>query len=213
MDRFDIIYYINLDKREDRKKEILQELEKMDVNMNKVKRIPGVIENLACLGCSKAHLNALLDFEKTNHNNCLILEDDFMFLMDKKETNQQLNKFWDSGNEWDVLMLSGHIKKYQSANINSLYKVNDGQTTSGYSVNRHYLPKLIQNYREGIEELRKCNKGRNGYCIDMYWKRLQPESKWFIFYPKIGKQRPGYSDIEKRVVDYRNENRDIKVKK
>jgi hypothetical protein len=40
------------------------------------------------------------------------------------------------------------------------------------------------------------------YAIDQYWKLLQPNSKWYIFYPKIGKQRESFSDILKTNVNY-----------
>jgi len=31
---------------------------------------------------------------------------------------------------------------------------------------------------------------------------LQPVSKWYIFEPKLGKQRGSYSNIEEKSVDY-----------
>jgi hypothetical protein len=38
--------------------------------------------------------------------------------------------------------------------------------------------------------------------VDQYWKRLQPQSNWYIFEPKLGKQRASFSDIEDTAVDY-----------
>ena len=46
------------------------------------------------------------------------------------------------------------------------------------------------------------NSVRDLYAIDMYWKKLQPQSNWFIFYPKIGFQYDSYSDIENHIVNY-----------
>jgi len=211
--RFDIIYYINLDKREDRKTQLLQELNKMNIDMNKVKRIPGVISHLSCLGCSLAHLNALLDFQQNNYNNCLILEDDFTFKHDQKTTFDVLNNFWNSGKQWDVLMMSGNIRKYAPTDHKNIYKVTDAQLASGYSVNKNFLPILLNNYQDGINQLSKLEKRRSELCLDIYWKVLQPKSNWFVLYPKIGCQRPGFSDIENRDVNYnRFEINDIKVK-
>ena len=210
-DKFDMIYYINLDKREDRKKQILEELTKMNINMNKVKRIPGIIHDIGALGCSFAHLNALTDCDENNYNNCLILEDDFVFKFNKQETYNTLNNFWNSGKPWDILMFSGNIIKYKPTNLQFLLKVNNGQTTSGYSVNKVFLPKLLKNYKEGIDKFKKLNIKKNHVCLDIYWKKLQHSSNWYVLYPKLGYQRPGYSDIEKRNVEYKCETKDIKI--
>lgn len=207
-DKIDMIYYINLDKRTDRKADILSELHKMNINPNKIKRISGVITKMGCLGCSQAHLNCLKDFKLNNYQTCLIIEDDFIFKHNKQKTYELLFNFWDSNTMWDVVMFSGNIIKYQQEKPN-LYKVNDGQTTSGYMVNKHFVDTLINNYTIGIQELSKYNKPQHNYCLDIHWKKLQPSSKWYIIYPKLGYQRAGYSDIEKRNVDYKIEHTDI----
>lgn len=204
MNNFDVIYYINLDRRKDRKEHILKELEKMDIDMEKVKRIPGVEEKVNALGCSKAHLNALLDCQNNDYKNCLVLEDDFMFIQDKNKVNELLNKFKGSNTEWDVLMVSGHIKKFTHTNFPYLLNVEYALTTSGYAVNKSFLPTLIENYKEGIEILanRKNRRERAG-LLDVHWGILQPISKWFVLYPKLGRQRPDYSDISKQKVDFK----------
>lgn len=210
-DQFDIIYYINLDKRKDRNKQILEEMNKMNFDMSKVKRIPGELRKIGALGCSISHLNALLDCQKNNYKNCLILEDDFVFKLNKEEAYKNLRKFWNSNKSWDVLMLSGYIIKYEKTNHDFLYKVNNGQTTSGYAINKHFLPSLIQNYQESITELTRLNRKDRLSSLDIYWKKLQPISNWFILYPKLGNQRPGYSDIEGKNVEYKIEFRDMKI--
>ena len=40
------------------------------------------------------------------------------------------------------------------------------------------------------------------YSNDEAWKLLQEKDKWFVFNPRLGKQRPGYSDNEKKFIDY-----------
>jgi len=201
--RFDIIYYINLDKRVDRKTQLLEELNKMNIDMNKVKRIPGVISHIPCLGCSMAQLNVLLDFQQNNYNNCLILEDDFTFKHDQNTTFEILNNFWNSGKQWDVFMMSANIKNFALTDHKNIYKVLDAQTASGYAVNKNFLPILLNNYQDGINQLSKLEKRRNDLCVDMYWKRLQPNSNWFLLNPKLGYQRPSFSDIENKNVNYK----------
>ena len=40
------------------------------------------------------------------------------------------------------------------------------------------------------------------YFIDQYWKRLQPQGRWYVCQPRLAKQRRGVSDIELYVTDY-----------
>ena len=40
------------------------------------------------------------------------------------------------------------------------------------------------------------------YANDQVWMRLQENDRWFVFNPRLGKQRSGYSDNAKRFMDY-----------
>ena len=201
---FDVIYYINLDKRTDRKKSILNELQKMDINMKRVKRIPGIIDKFGALGCSKSHLLCLMDCKKNNYNNCLILEDDFIFKHNKKKTFDILNNFLNGNISWDLLMFSSFVRKWEHTQYPFLIKIHEGQTTSGYCVNNNFLNKLINNFTESIKQLEKHNLPICKFCLDQYWKRLQKNSKWYILNPRIGYQKEDYSDIEKKIVNYKD---------
>jgi hypothetical protein len=60
---------------------------------------------------------------------------------------------------------------------------------------------LLANLREG-NALLEATKNVPNYANDTYWKRLQPNSQWFIFRPKMGLQAPSFSDIEQKDVNY-----------
>ena len=108
-DNIDIIYYINLDKREDRNSEILEELYRMEVPDSKIKRISGVYkEGKGDWGCSLSHLNIMREFNDSEYKNCIVLEDDFIFQTDLDNLNNIFNKFFDSGLDYDVCMLSAN---------------------------------------------------------------------------------------------------------
>ena len=49
----------------------------------------------------------------------------------------------------------------------------------------------------------KQNNIQSSYDVDIYWKLLKPIDNWFIFKKTLGYQRPSYSDIEKKDVDYK----------
>jgi hypothetical protein len=40
------------------------------------------------------------------------------------------------------------------------------------------------------------------YNVDQYWIRLQPSANWFYSIRRIGRQRPGYSDLMGTNVSY-----------
>lgn len=202
-DRIDRVYYINMDHRKDRLHEISQECVRMGIPKEKIQRVPGVKDKFGALGCSKAHLNALTDCYEKGYKNCIVLEDDFMFKYNKEFTWEQLNRFWASNVEWDVVMLSSNTNAWENTSFDFLLKVVAAQTTGGYMVNRAVLDELRQNIRDGIDKL-EADDGtrREEYCIDQYWKSLQPARKWYVFNPIVGHQRDTFSDIQKVVTDY-----------
>jgi hypothetical protein len=75
-------------------------------------------------------------------------------------------------------------------------------TTSGYMINKRFAVTLLQNIREGVENLIRQDI-QSMFAIDVYWMRLQLTTKWYVFKPKLGQQSAGYSDIENCYVDYR----------
>jgi hypothetical protein len=200
----DAIYYINLDHRTDRNEAFLREMDKIQFPREKVKRISGVYEkDRGHLGCSKSHILAMEDFLNSNYRNCIVFEDDFEFsqLTETIESRfHQLSKI-----PFDVCMLAGNEQDLRDSGIPNLKKVNMCLTTSGYMVSKSFAPILLQNFKEGAQLLEKSyneSPYRGEYAIDQYWCLLQPNSKWYIFDPKLGKQRNSFSDIMGGVVNY-----------
>ena len=133
-----------------------------------------------------------------NYKNILIFEDDFEFIVSK-------NNFWkhiDSikNLDYDVIMLSYKLVKHENFN-DTLYKVIEAQTASGYLVNNTFFDALIKNLEEAVPKLIET-KQHWLYINDQYWKHLQPQSKWYAFKTRLGKQRKSYSDLGGRVVNY-----------
>jgi hypothetical protein len=48
----------------------------------------------------------------------------------------------------------------------------------------------------------KNPENKSEYACDMYWKRLQRVDRWYLITPMSIIQRPGYSDIERKNVNY-----------
>ena len=211
MNHFDIIYIINLKHRTDRLEQIMNELKVMEVDEKKIRRINAIYDKeFGALGCAQSHRLALSMFLKDKEaKNCLILEDDFMFSRDKTYVDATLTEVFESLKKWDVLMLSGNLVSIDARRENEKYvKVYDAQTTSGYAVTKEFAPKLVECFKKSEENMKKFfkvyheNLIKHNFAIDMSWKTLQPASNWYSIFPCIGKQRDGYSDIEKREVKY-----------
>jgi GR25 family glycosyltransferase involved in LPS biosynthesis len=198
----DVIYYINLDHRSDRNQLFLNEMSKMNVPKNKIVRISGVYKkNQGELGCSASHIIALTKFQKSSFNNCIIFEDDFEFTKNLNLINKAFKEFFTNNIDWNVCCLSANIIYQENIGYNYINKVTSTQTTSGYMVNKKYNNILLENYKEGYELLLKSyDKGKSDhiqgpYCLDQYWKKIQHDN-WFVFNPKLGKQRNSDSDIQ-----------------
>lgn len=205
LNNFDVIYYINLNHRKDRLKNIITELNKTNIDPKKIIRISGIyMKDFGILGCAKSHCLALEAFLKSSPNNkyCIIFEDDFQFTQEQNIVNELINIVFNNVKEFDVLMLAANILNGQSCDHDFLTKIIDAQTLSGYAVNRKFASILLNNYKESIALLEKEKYKCYPYCFDIYMKRLQPFTKWYALNPCIGKQIESYSDIENKIVSY-----------
>jgi len=196
----DKIFYINLEKRTDRREEIEKELTDYGL-IDKTERYEAhYTPHSGIVGCGYSHLNVLKLAKERNYKNVLILEDDFMFIVPKEEFEESVNAFFETTPTYDVCMISYIVQKGEEIPNNTIIgKVIDGQTASGYIVNNHYFDVLIQLYEWAIPLLEQTNEHWN-YANDHVWKRLQPADNWYYMLKRLGKQRDGYSDNKMCVV-------------
>ena len=194
------IFYINLEKRSDRKDHVEKELKKIGWNnytiFNAIKNKNGK------LGCSLSHLKIIQDAKKNNLPYVVIIEDDIKFT--NPELFQKMLKiFLDEKIDYDVYLIAGNLRGRSYRIRESILKVEKSFTTTGYIVNSHYYDKMIENISEGIKNLIK--EPNNGYfAIDTYLMKLQEKDNWYISYPRTVTQNPDYSDIENKNVNYNN---------
>lgn len=199
--KIDVIYYINLDKRHDRRQQFLQEMLNIGFPEEKIVRISGVeMPGRGDLGCSRSHIKTMEHFIESGHTNCIVFEDDFEFLRPTHEVRSAFNYFFTYDIPYDVCMISANEVDTDRSDYSILKRVINVQTTAGFMVHKDFAPTLLDNFKEGADLLEGSYETGtpNGaeYAVDQYWKRLQPDSKWFMFYPKLGKQRGSVSDIQ-----------------
>lgn len=202
-------FYINLEYRTDRKEQIENELSIMGIN---AKRFNAVCTTNGAIGCTMSHLKLLEKAISENYSHLLILEDDIQFLEPEIFKNN-FNKFLElHENNWDVIIFSGNNVPPYIPIDETCIRVTRCQTTTGYLVNGHYLRILRDNIKEGLEKLIKNPSMHYYFAIDKYWFCLQQCDKWYLIIPLTVIQRESYSDIEKKITNYKTVMTDIDKK-
>ena len=200
------VYYINLEKRKDRKKRIETELKKLKnvKNFNfKINRFNAIKNDIhGGIGCGKSHINILKLAKEKNLPWVVIIEDDIAV----KDLN--LNNYFKIIHnipDWDVFILSGHGKSEKYGRLT--YRCLGIQTTGWYIVKQHYYDKLINVFSESVNNMERLYKeGKDieyeTWAIDQNWKKLQGVDNWLKFKDNLGFQIEDYSDIIKKQVNY-----------
>ena len=204
------IYCINLDRRSDRWSECQANYESMGLSTAAVRRVPAVEDtDFGALGCAKSHVSVLSHFlTQESAPYCLVLEDDFDLVRPFSELVDSFNRLASERIDWDALLLVGTSVIAGARQEPGIARVIESQCTAGYLVNRRYAPALLACFAESIpllESLRGLQPRHlavSRLAIDVAWKRLQRRDRWHIFTPSMGRQRPSFSDIEQRVVNY-----------
>ena len=194
------VYYINLKTRGDRNLNAIKELSSVDFEYE---RFDAIYCSNGRLGCSLSHLAVLELAKRKSMTEVIICEDDICF-KNPELFKKQLRCFLKSQKEWDVLLLGGNVVRPFTISSPYAMKVSHCQTTTGYIVKAHYYDTLIQNIREGIKNLLQYPKKHFHYAIDKHWIQLQKKNDWYLIYPLLVSQIAGYSDIEKREINYGN---------
>lgn len=194
------IMYINLEYRLDRLLEIQNELQSMNLEAERFKGIHYPTHGI--VGCGYSHLNVLKIAKERKYKNILILEDDFTFIVSKEELEKNLELFFDSGMEYNVLMLSYNLRQSQDVpEYPFVGKIVESCSASGYIVHENYYDTLIALYEEAIPLLEST--GHHWlYANDQVWKSLQARDKWYYLKTRIGKQRTSFSDNSLTTMEY-----------
>jgi glycosyl transferase family 25 len=212
--------YINLDSRNDRRELFEKQCKELasiypkDFSFIPVTRFSAIKdEENGAIGCTKSHIECLRLAKANGWDHVLILEDDALVTHPEilvHQVNSFLSRFRD---EWDVLLFSGNNYPPFKIEAPDCFRVANCQTTGCYLVCSRYYDKLIRNFEEGLEGLITNPENKGAYACDSFWKRLQQQDRWYLITPLCVIQRAGYSDIEKREVDYEKLMTDLVKKK
>jgi hypothetical protein len=193
------IFYINLEKRTDRKEHIEAQLNA--VGLTTFQRFNAVYLKNGRVACTMSHIKCLELAKERSYDHVLICEDDTTFL-DVPLFQAQLSKFLAKGHAWDVVLIAGNNVPPYDRIDDTCVSVTRCQTTTCYLVGGHYFDTLLTNMREGLAKLIREPEQHVNYAIDKYWLALQSKDHWFLITPLTVIQREDYSDIEQKRTNY-----------
>lgn len=206
------IKIINMEHRLDRKDECRKEFESIglsagDYSFFHAKYVP----DLGARGCALSHAKALADFLFNEEKSfVLILEDDFS-IRQGSNLIPSLQEILQHAFYWDVFLLAHNDSiPITATQVKNAFRVINARTASAYIVGRLYAAKLIEVFFRSGELLKRAEalpspnkeKAMSAFACDILWKELQVKDRFWVHHPSLMFQRPSYSDIEKRMVDY-----------
>jgi glycosyl transferase family 25 len=192
------VVYINLNERTDRREAVETELLRV-FPAEKIERFAAIRNAKGAIGCSLSHITVLERAKAAGWSNVLVVEDDMLWNTpaELEQSAAHVKRIVEGSEGWDVVMLGGTF-----VGCNKEGRVRVAQSGVSYLVCRDYYDTLIANLREGITGLIRGGDYKV-FALDQYWKRLQPRDRWWVALPMACYQRPDFSDIEGKVVDYR----------
>lgn len=140
------------------------------------------------MGCTLSHLMIAEKALKAGLKNYLVFEDDVML---KEGFNDHFSSYISQlKNDWDLLYLGGNNNGVPLEMVSeNIGRCRQTYTTHAYGVNWPVMQKLVQ-------VLRQHEK------VDLCVSSLQRDHKCYIFQPHIAGQRPAYSYIQGKEVEY-----------
>ena len=200
MNYIDKIYYINLDKRTDRKELFEKQIDDYLIPRNKIERFPAIHNQSGMIGCNQSHLQVLKLALKNKFENILIFEDDFEFLIPKEKFYDLLNKFFQKyKDDYDVCYLQySTLETTDKDEIIGQTKKSHG--AAGYLINKKIIQDYINILEYSTNQLIKTNEHWN-YQNDVCWHPLQKIKNFYYFKERIGKQRASHSDLSGQFCD------------
>ena len=191
------VFYINLDSREDRNKEICRELKSFRISG--AKRFPGIHRSSGALGCSLSHQSVITNSRTSEIRGTVVFEDDLIFIARPKLVGRVVREFLNNPAA-DVLCIANFTKDRTTYFSPNLQRTTDVQTMACYLFKPHMKMHLERASELSIKQLVETD-GAEG-ILDKKWKMLQKDFTFVVPRAKLAIQRNSFSDILKKQAKY-----------
>ena len=203
----DCVVYLNLDERLDRKERCEATLN--EVGITPYYRIPAIKDDIGQRGCALSHYNIIKHAKENKYKNILIFEDDFGI----NDTTTFKSNLLSTLKQIETHKLNPHMvylggtlisNKNQKIDAN-LFKLGPTKATHSYIIYENLYDVILDRYDNINVYDDRLWSGPHRMFIDVYYAReIHSNNLYNIFgcSPCLTHQTPGYSDIEKRVMDY-----------
>lgn len=193
----EVIYIINVRERTDRWYATLLTLASLGAPLHRVYHYKTEKKTHPYIGVTQSHVDVITDFCKKGYSHGLFLEDDFVFIDDKKRVWSSLEELFSNPRTYDICFLSISKNGERVPEDSLLSRSKQPCTTaSGYLLQKSTAPRVYEVASEGLQKMIETGN-QHEYCIDRYWSRL-PEI--LFFKTKLGFQRPCFSNIRDAIV-------------
>lgn len=195
----DKIYIMTVDICYERQYDVLTQLCLMNAPLDRVymHKVPKDKElNDIYIGVTKNHFHCLEHMKNNNFNNCLFLEDDFIFSSNYNDNKIKLKTFFERDYDYDICFLAAS-KYHQREDFDDLLIISKQicTTSSAYLISKKNINKVYNTVKQGFDLLIQNKDKSEMFCIDRYWHNISKDNKMFIFKNKIGFQKPSVSKI------------------
>jgi GR25 family glycosyltransferase involved in LPS biosynthesis len=194
----DAFIYINLEEKEDRKKLLLDEFDKLGIANNKIRKVSGVrIAKNGHKGCIQSHILALQMAKLNKWDTVAIFEDDARLNVEPSIFISMINKAINI-NRWDMIILHGANQQKKESIDNDLYYLKHSTQSTGYIIKSSYYDKLLNLFIHCNDMMSKDNWEIPGswesHALDQMWNKLVEKDNWIGFKTNLLKQE-GESSI------------------
>jgi len=180
-------YYINLDRRTDRRDEMEAELKALQLPAT---RFPAIHCDFGPVGCLKSHLAVLKEARSRGLPRVLILEDDCECVVTPETFWRTLERA--DAYPCDVLMIAYNVQQSEPVD-DAVFCVLEAQAAAGYIVYASIYDALIACYEHHLPLL-ESTRQHWLHMNDQCWKPLQRSHVWLATTTRLGKQRKSFSD-------------------
>lgn len=208
---FDAIFLMNLDDRPDRLAESLNEFKRFDIKLDNLYRFPGVFFNIdhplrGRAGCATTHRDIISVSKSKGFNKVLVVEDDFYFVRNPIETIQKSVDFL-SKNEWHLFYLgqtttSEVVEKPIEVVQDGILRLRGGLATHAIAYNSSIYDYILKEIPEPEGMIPWIMENES---IDRWYMtaiQLNNNFRCYTVDPILCIQRPNYSDVDEKNVDY-----------